>query len=86
MQDEMNKEWRSLLIQKIDELNSDIKAMRHEIDQKIERISEWKGGLDEKYVSQKEFAPVKQLIYGAVGTILLALLGSVIALVTHAPK
>jgi len=35
----------------------------------------------EKYVTQKEWEPVKLIAYGAVGTILLAVLGALISLI-----
>jgi len=37
--------------------------------------------LDDKYVTQKEFSPVRNLVYGLVGTMLMGVIGSVMALV-----
>jgi hypothetical protein len=44
-------------------------------------IKEIQAKLDSHYVTQSEFAPVKNIVYGLVGSILLAVLASIVALV-----
>lgn len=43
-------------------------------------IAEIKEKLDEKYVTQDEFKPVKAIVYGMVGLILVAVIGYIISL------
>lgn len=72
--DELQKEWRVMLLKKLDEIETDVKALKTDVFTRIEKITE-------NFVTQKEFAPIKQLIYGGVATVLLGLLSAVIALV-----
>ena len=46
-----------------------------------ESIEEIKDNLDLKYVTKDEFGPVKSIAFGFVGIIIMAVLGSLIALV-----
>lgn len=39
--------------------------------------------LDENYVTQDEFDPIKKIVYGMVSVILLAVLGAIVALVVR---
>lgn len=38
------------------------------------------------YVSKEEFEPIKKIVYGLVGLILVAVVGALVALVVGAPK
>jgi anthranilate phosphoribosyltransferase len=49
------------------EIKGDVKSMKDDVK--------------ECYVTKVEFDPIKRLVYGAVGVILLAVIGAVIALV-----
>ena len=40
--------------------------------------------LDHEYVTKEEFMPVKNIVYGMVGVILLTVLGAIVALVIKA--
>lgn len=44
-------------------------------------ITEIKEKLERDYVTRQEFNPVKNVVYGMVGTMLLAVLGAIVALV-----
>jgi hypothetical protein len=44
-------------------------------------ISDIKKSLDEKYVTKEKFEPIKNLVYGAVGLILVAVVGAILALI-----
>ena len=46
-----------------------------------DNIKEIKDSLDEKYVTKTEFSPVKLIAFGFVGIIVVAVMGSIIALV-----
>jgi len=46
-----------------------------------DNINEIKDSLDEKYVTKTEFSPVKLIAFGFVGIIVVAVMGSIIALV-----
>lgn len=55
------------------------------IDVKLEfilkELDEIKAQLEKKYVSQSEFAPVKNIAYGMVGLILTAVVGALLTLI-----
>jgi hypothetical protein len=57
---------------------------RKELSDKIERVNE---KLEEQYVTRKEFeaeiAPIKRVVYGALGVILTAVITGVVALVIN---
>jgi len=44
-------------------------------------IEEIKQKLEGEYVTQDEFDPVKKIVYGMVGVVLLAVIGALVALV-----
>lgn len=46
-----------------------------------ESIDKIEKKIDNKYVTKDEFAPVKLVVYGLVGVILVAVMGAIIALV-----
>jgi hypothetical protein len=46
-----------------------------------DEISEIKAKLDTAYVTQTEFKPVRTIVYGMVGTILVAVMGGLLTLV-----
>ena len=48
-----------------------------------EEIQDIRDHMNKKYVSQDEFIPVKNVVYGMVGTLLLSVFGAVIALVIN---
>jgi hypothetical protein len=48
-------------------------------------IAEIKEKLDDKYVTKDEFLPVKNIVYGMVAIILIAVLGGLIALIINSP-
>ena len=48
------------------------------IKKEVNKISD---KLQKNYVTQTEFRPVKNLVYGLVGTVLLAVVGSLVGLV-----
>jgi hypothetical protein len=48
-------------------------------------VDEIKGKLEHNYVSQEEFKPVKTIVFGLVGVILMAVVGALVALVLRKP-
>lgn len=58
-------------------LKKEIEGMRSDFDQ----INEFIKGCEERFVIQKEFWPVRMVTYGLVTAVLLAALGSVMALI-----
>ena len=44
-------------------------------------ISDIRVKLEDNYVTRDEFAPIKQIVYGMVSVILLAVVGAIVALV-----
>lgn len=57
--------------------------MKDKIDKVEKSIDEFKDKADKCFVTQKEFEPIKKLVYGAVSVILLAVLGAIVALVVR---
>jgi len=47
-------------------------------------INDIKSKLEKNYVTRDEFAPIKQIVYGMVSVILLAVVGAIVALVLKA--
>lgn len=45
-------------------------------------VSDIKSTLTQDYVTQDQFEPVKKIVYGLVGLILVAVVGAVLALIT----
>lgn len=55
-------------------MSKDIEFIKQEIKAMNEK-------LDNKYVTHEEFDPIKKIVYGLVGGILLTFLGGIIALI-----
>lgn len=66
---------RELLIKlstQLDNLTDDVKELKSAF-----------GSMQTKFVTREEFEPIKRLVYGAVGLILVAVVGALIALVVQ---
>jgi hypothetical protein len=46
-------------------------------------VADIKAKLEADYVTQDEFEPIKKIVYGMVGVVLLAVIGALIALVVR---
>lgn len=60
------------------ELYEAVDGSRKEIGARIDKLED---KIDSNYVTHTELEPIKRLVYGAVGAILLAFIGAIIALV-----
>lgn len=56
------------------DIETDIKYIRRDLDSIIDK-------LDQNYVTKAEFAPVRVIVYGAVGLMLTGIFGALIGLV-----
>jgi hypothetical protein len=78
-------ELRAMLLREMDQINEDIADMRRRIDNMSVIVNDAQvrlavvEGVD--VVSKHEFEPVKRLVWGFTGTVLLAVLIAVLALV-----
>lgn len=70
-------EERSNFNTKLHEANSEL------IKQVAVQLKEYVKAAEEKYVTKDEFNPVRQIVYGLVGLILVSVVGAVIALVVR---
>jgi hypothetical protein len=74
---------------KVYELNPDdiitIAGLTKDISYIKDEITEIKVKLESKYVTQTEFEPVKRIVYGLVGLILVAVVGSLLGLILLKP-
>jgi hypothetical protein len=64
--------------EKITELGKNIEKRFDKIDKKMEKMCE---DMKNDYVSYKEFTPIKNVVYGTVGAILMAVIGAILTLV-----
>ena len=59
------------------------------LDERTRAIQETVAGIERKlnsdYVSRQEFEPIKKIVYGTVGLILVAVVGALVALVVNRP-
>lgn len=62
-------------------MNQKIDNLDEKFDIYIKDDKKWKENLNEKFVNKNEFWPVKIIVYGLVGTILLSVIGAIVALV-----
>lgn len=64
-------------------LEGTVGSVREKIDGIEGKIDRMESHIDGRYVTQQEFEPIRNLVYGVVGTVLLSVLGAVIALVVR---
>lgn len=64
---------------KIAVIQTDINYIKKSVDELNEK-------LEDKYVTQDEFDPIKKLTYGLVALILTSVVGAIISIVVNAPK
>lgn len=57
-----------------------IGLMQKDIQYLVEKVDNIECKLDKKYVTKVEFEPIKKLVYGLVGAILLGFLGGLLQL------
>lgn len=63
---------------------TEVALMRSDMDRMARDLSEIKGDLRmqfSNFVTQDQFKPIKTIVYGAVGVILMSFIGAVVALV-----
>lgn len=60
-----------------------ISLMENDLKYIKQDISEVKIKLDEHYITKAEFEPVRNIVYGMVGVILLAVIGALVTLVVR---
>lgn len=78
----MNTERRLSKVEtKLDAVCESIDNGFERIDGKVDKINTKFDSLESKYVTRYEFTPVKAIAYGIVGTVGLAVLGAIVALV-----
>lgn len=65
----------------INSLTTNVAVILSEMTSVKNDVREIKDRLEKDYVSQDQFTPVKNIAYGLVSTILLAVIGALVALV-----
>lgn len=60
---------------------TDFALMRKDMDNMAKDMSDVKTSLNGKYVTQDQFWPIKTLVYGATGIMLVTVVGAIVALV-----
>jgi len=66
------------LLARLDERTKSIEKSLLNLQEELSSVS---AKLEEKYITHSEFWPIKALVYGAVGSMLTAIIGSVLMLV-----
>jgi hypothetical protein len=64
----------------IETVCKDIEYIKDAIDKLNLQISDWQKKAERDYVTRKEFEPVRNLVYGVVGTVGLTIVGALMAL------
>ena len=59
----------------------DIEYIKKEVDGVSKKVTDLDDKVSKNYVSQEEFKPIKMLVYGLVGIILVAVIGALLKLV-----
>lgn len=67
-------------------LESDIALQAKDIEYIKEKVKHIDDKLTSSYVTRNEFVPIKNIVYGMVGTILLAVLGALMTLIIGGGK
>jgi hypothetical protein len=99
-EEELQREWRGIVISKLDKLDTELKDMRAELETATAtardvadirtrlhtleiRTSSFRTAdeVHDKYVSKEDFAPIKNLVYGAITLGLVTLATAVLSLV-----
>ena len=108
-EEQLQKEWRSLMVSKLDSLEDDIRGLRYEVQaavsvaadvaslkNKVEKCqneitkeqitnnkikNEIEASIKENYVSKEVYEPIKRIVYGGVGLVLIAVATALIAVV-----
>lgn len=70
------------LLHRIDERTNTLNTKVNEIKGELHDL---RTVIDAKYVTREEFLPVRNIIYGLVGMILMGVLGALTAAVLHSP-
>jgi hypothetical protein len=66
-----------------DGLEIKIAVIQNDVDYLKGRVDEISQKLDEKFVTQTEFDPIRKLVYGIVALILTSVVGAVLAVVLN---
>ena len=63
------------------QLGIDIAVIANKVDNIDRTVRDIQGKLEKDYATQDQFTPVKNIVYGLVSAILLAVIGALVALV-----
>lgn len=63
-----------------------IAVMSEQIKYIVEKVEAIERKVDAQYVTKVEFEPIKKIVYGLVGLILVTVVGAVLALVVIRPQ
>ena len=61
----------------------DLRVIRNDIAYIRDDVKEIKATLNSNYITRDQFEPVKKIVYGLVGLILVAVVGALLALVVR---
>ena len=76
MLDELNKKWVEF-----SGLFQSLTTLQRQVNDNAQRIKDLEEEVKAKYVSKEELYPIKKLVYGFVGIVLLSVIGAVVGLV-----
>lgn len=65
----------------LNKINIDLAVILNKVGYIETEVKDIKDKLEKEYVTQDQFQPVKNIVYGMVSTVLLAVVGAIVALV-----
>lgn len=88
---ELQKEWRDIVINKLDRIEADQKAVQLQLANSVAmasdvrhlqtKLTSLENSIREDYVTKNQYATVERIVYGVTTVTLLAIVGAVITLV-----
>lgn len=74
-----DRELLLILVERLNQMNTQLVSIAAKLDGQDERY-------DERYVTREEFWPVKAIVYGGAGIVLVAVVGALVAYVVRGPS
>jgi len=90
---ELQKEWRDIVINKLDRIEADQKSVQLQISNSVAvaadvrhlqaKLANLELTVKNDYVTKQQYSTVERIVYGVVTTTLLAIVGAIITLVLN---
>jgi predicted nucleic acid-binding Zn-ribbon protein len=64
----------------IETVKADVTEIKNDIKELNKKIDAWQNDMEKKFVTRKEFEPVRNIVYGLISAVGLAVIGGLMAL------